>query len=60
MSKNGANPWLIFQWPVICPTPSQVDILAYSPTMYNRIFTWVEKNQGPELQCPPKVKEDLS
>ena len=37
MSKNGANVLLIFQCPVICPTPSQVDILVsddspYSPT----------------------------
>ena len=50
MSKSGANVLLIFQCTVICPTPSQVDILvsddspAFSPTMYeyNRIFTWVE------------------
>ena len=48
MSKSEANALLIFQCPVICPTPSQVDILvsddcpAFSPTMYNRFFTWVE------------------
>ena len=54
MSKSGANVLLIFQCPVICPTPSQVDIhvsddsLAFSPltTMYNRIFIWVETMQS--------------
>ena len=28
MSKSGANVLLIFQCPVICPTPSQVDIIV--------------------------------
>ena len=56
MSKSGANILLIFQCPVICPTPSQVDILvsddfpAFSPTKYNRIFTWVETSAKSELR----------
>ena len=47
MSKSRANVLLIFQCPGICPPPSQVDILvsddslAFCPTMYNRVFTWV-------------------
>ena len=28
MSKSGANAVLVFQCPVICPTPSQVDIFV--------------------------------
>ena len=40
MSNSGANVLLLFQCPVICHTPSQVDILvsddfpAFSPTMF--------------------------
>ena len=55
MSKSGANVLLIFQCPVICPTPSQVDIIvsndspAFSPAMYNKIFTWVETRAKSEL-----------
>ena len=47
VSKSRANVLLIFQCPGICPTPSQVDILesddslAFCPTMYTRVFTWV-------------------
>ena len=56
ISKSGANVLLIFLCPVICPTPSQVDILvsdgslAFSPTMYNRIFTWVETRAKSEFR----------
>ena len=56
MSKSRANVLLIFQCPGICPTPSQVDILvsddspAFSPTMYNRVFTWVETRAISELR----------
>ena len=48
MSKSRANALLIFQCPGICLTPSQVgilvsdDSLAFCPTMYNIVFTWVE------------------
>ena len=51
MSESGANVLLIFQCPGICPTPSQGDILvsdyrpAFSPNMYNRIFTWVKSER---------------
>ena len=56
MSKSGANVLLVFQCPVICPTPSQVDIIvsndspAFSPTMYNIIFIWVETRAKSELR----------
>ena len=55
-SKSGANVLLIFQCPGICPTLSQVDILvsddflAFCPTMYNRVFTWVETRAKSELR----------
>ena len=52
MSKSGANVLLIFQCPVICPTPSQVDILVSddSPAMFKRIFTAVETRAKSELR----------
>ena len=56
VSKSRANVLLIFQCPGICPTPSQVDILmsddflAFCPTMYNRVFTWVETRAKSELR----------
>ena len=56
MSKSRATVLLIFQCPGICTTPSQVDILvsddspAFSPTMYNRVFTWIETRAISELR----------
>ena len=56
MSKSRANALLIFQCPGICLTPSQVDILvsndslAFCPTMYNRVFTWVETRAKSEIK----------
>ena len=47
--------WL-FQCQSICLTPSQVDILvsddslAFCPTMYNRVFTWVETRAKSEFR----------
>ena len=51
-----ANVLLVFQCPGICLTPSQVDILvsddslAFCPTMYNRVFTWVETRAKSEFR----------
>ena len=51
-----ANDLMILQCPGVCLTPSLVDILgsddspAFSPTMYNRIFTWVETRAISELR----------
>ena len=48
VSKSRAKVLLIFQCHGICPIPSQVDILmsddslAFCPTMYNRVLTWIE------------------
>ena len=56
VSKSRANVLLIFQCPGICPTPSQVDILvsddslAFCPTMFYRIFSWVETRVKSELR----------
>ena len=56
MSKGRANVLLIFQCPGICLTPSQVDILvsddslAFCPTIYYRVFTWVETRAKSELR----------
>ena len=56
MTQSGANFLLTFQCPVIWPIPPQVDILvsddspAFSPTMYNRNFTWVETRAKSELR----------
>ena len=56
MSKSGAYVLLIFQCPGICLTPVQVDILvsddslAFCPTMYNGVFTWVETRAKSELR----------
>ena len=56
MSKIRDNVLLIFYSPGICPTPSLVDIPvsddspAFSSTMYNIIFTWVETRAISELR----------
>ena len=56
MSKSRANVLLVFQCPDICPTPSQVDLLvsddslAFCPTMFHRVFTWVETRAKSELK----------
>ena len=56
MSKIRAYVLLIFQCPGICLSPSQVDILVsddslvFCPTMYNRVFTWVETRAKSELR----------
>ena len=56
MSESGDNVLLIFQCPVMCTTPSQLDILvsndspASSPTMFTRFFSWVETRVKSELR----------
>ena len=62
MSKSRANVLLIFQCPGICLTPVQVDILvsgdslAFCPTMYNGVFTWVETRAKSELRVRYMLK----
>ena len=56
MSKSTAYVLLIFQCPCIWPTPTQVDIPvsndspAFSPTMYNRVFTCIKTRAISELR----------